>query len=116
MVREHGPCLLNHLITPKLCSQLFCSLVHLRDGELTFFQEEMETVEHLRINGIGLRSVPHYPCEVRPLLGVHLNHLDLMLCSKFTQIVGLGPCGFLDEAYCLVPLPVSYTHMTLPPI
>src|SRR5450756_3085842 len=65
----------------------------------------METVEHLRINGIGLRSVPHYPCEVRTLLGVHLNHLDLMLCSKFTQIVGIGPCGFIDEPYCLVPLP-----------
>src|SRR5450756_468537 len=87
MVREHGPCLLNHLITPKLCSQLFCSL------------------DHLRINGIGLRSVPHYLCEVRTLLGIHLNHLDLMLCSKCTQVVGIGSCRFIDEPYCLVPLP-----------
>src|SRR5450830_908289 len=105
MVREHSPCLLNHLLTPKLCSQLFCSLVHLRDGELTFFQEEMKTVEHLRINDICLRSVPHYLCNIRTLLWIHFINLDLMLCSKCTQIVGIGPCRFVDEPYCLVPLP-----------
>src|SRR5450830_1105243 len=105
VVGKHGPCLLDDLITPKLCSQLFCHLVHLRDPEVFFREQGMEGGEHLRINGIGLRSVPHYLCNVRTLLWIHLNHLDLMLCSKCTQIVGIGSSGFIDEPYFLVPLP-----------
>src|SRR5450830_801189 len=104
MVREHGPCFLDHLITPKLCSQLFCHLVHLRDSEVFFCEQGMESGEHLRINGICLRSVPHYLCEVRTLLGVHFINLDLMLCCKCTQIVGIRSSGFIDEPYCLVPV------------
>src|SRR5450759_5398551 len=104
MVREHGPCLLDDLITSDECSQLFCSLVHRRDTEVFFCEQGMEGGEHLRINDVCLRSVPHYLCEVRTLLGVHLIYLDLMLCSKCTQIVGIGSCGFIDEPYFLVPL------------
>src|SRR5659263_178234 len=103
MVRGHSPCLLNHLITPELCSELFRYLIHLRDRELTFFQEEMKTVEHLRVNDICLRSVPQYLCKVRTLLWVHFNHPYLMLCSKCTQIVGIEPCRFIDEL-SLVPV------------
>src|SRR5450756_2042653 len=105
MVREHGPCFLDHLITLKLCSQLFCHLVHLRDSEVFFREQGMEGGEHLCINDICLRSVPQYLCEVRTLCWIHFINLDLMLCSKCTQIVGIGPCRFIDEPYCLVPLP-----------
>src|SRR5450830_673480 len=105
MVREHGPCFLDHLITPKLCSQLFCHLVHLWDSEVFFREQGMECLQHLRINGICLRPVPQHFCEVRTLLGVHFINLDLMLCSKCTQIVGIRSSGFIDEPYCLVPLP-----------
>src|SRR5450830_1430901 len=104
MVREHGPCFLDHLITPELCSELFRSLVYLGDPEVFFREQGMEGGEHLCINDICLRPVPHYLCEVRTLLGVHLIHLDLMLCCKCMQIVGIRSSGFIDEPYLLVPL------------
>src|SRR5450830_16533 len=104
MVGKHGPCFLDDLITPEVCSELFRYLVHLRDTEVFFCEQGMEGVQHLCINDICLRSVPQYFCEVRTLLWIHFNHPDLMLCSKCTQIIRIGPCRFIDEPYFLVPL------------
>src|SRR5450759_5458589 len=105
VVGKHGSCLLDDLITPEVCSQLFRTLVYLMDTEVFFREQGMESGEHLRVNDICLRSVPHYLCKVRTLLWIHFINLDLMFCCKRTQIVGIGPCRFIDEPYCLVPLP-----------
>src|SRR5664280_1467150 len=105
VVGEHGPCLLDDLITPELCSQLFRSLVHLQDPEVFFREQDMEGVEHLGINDISLRSVPQHFCNVRALCWIHFIDPDLMLCSKCTQLIRIRPSWFIDEPYFLVPLP-----------
>src|SRR5450756_1582326 len=68
-----------------------------QDSEVFFCEQGMEGGEHLRINDICLRSVPQYLCKVRTLFWIHFINLDLMLCSKCTQIIGIGPCWFIDE-------------------